>query len=176
MTLLQSNRDKIIWLADLSPRPAPLRRIADACSALLSPVLRRFADRSRKRRQRAQISLALRFGAVRKQRRPDHPDSDEVEWPAKPTSLQLLVDDNLLCGRAVGTAIALGPGNAEEARVCQQALPFPPCADLLIGQGLEHPVAMGNVRVPIKPGGHRRPIFGQRPRRRRGGVRHSHAD
>jgi uncharacterized protein YjiS (DUF1127 family) len=58
MTLLQSNRDKIIWLADLSPRPAPLRRIADACSALLSPVLRRFADRSRKRRQRAQISLS----------------------------------------------------------------------------------------------------------------------
>jgi len=58
MTLLQSNRDKIIWLADLSTRPAPLRRIADACSALLSPVLRRFADRSRKRRQRAQISLS----------------------------------------------------------------------------------------------------------------------
>jgi hypothetical protein len=30
--------------------------------------------------------------------------------------------------------------------------------------------------VPIKPGGYRRPIFGERPRRRRGGVRHSHAD
>ena len=59
MTLLQSDRNNVIGLADFSPPPAPLRRIADACNVLLSPVLRRLADRSRKRRQRAQLGLSL---------------------------------------------------------------------------------------------------------------------
>jgi uncharacterized protein YjiS (DUF1127 family) len=61
MTLLQSDRNNVIRLADFSPPPAPLRRIADACNVLLSPVLRRLADRSRKRRERTQITLAERL-------------------------------------------------------------------------------------------------------------------
>jgi uncharacterized protein YjiS (DUF1127 family) len=61
MTLLQSDRNNVIMLANFSPPPAPLRRIADAYNVLLSPVLRRLADRSRKRRERTQITLAERL-------------------------------------------------------------------------------------------------------------------
>ena len=73
------------------------------------------------REHRAEVALLLLLGAVRDERRPEHPDADDVEDPRHAGAADLLVDDDLLERAEAGAAVLGGPGDGGQAALGELA-------------------------------------------------------
>ena len=81
---------------------------------------------------RPEVALLLLLGAVRDQRRAEHPDADDVEDAGHPGAADLLVDDHLLERAEAGAAVLRRPGDGGEAALGQAPLPCAPGRDVLV--------------------------------------------
>src|SRR4029450_5537541 len=74
--------------------------------------------------ERREVPLLLRFGAVRDQRRPDHPDADGERARVDVEARLLLSEDARLGRCAPAPPVLLRPGDPGPALVEQGALPL----------------------------------------------------
>jgi len=78
---------------------------------------------------RAEVALLLLLGAVGDDRRAEHADADDVEDAGQLRAGELLGEDDLLERAEALTAVLLRPGNADEPRLGELALPLAPGVD-----------------------------------------------
>ena len=69
-------------------------------------------------------------------RRPGHADADPVDQGRRTRARQLLADDRLLHRRATLPAVLDGPGDADESRLVERALPPLALGHLLVAVGV----------------------------------------
>ena len=104
------------------------------------------------REHRAEVALLLVLGAVRDQRRPEHPHADDVEDPGHAGAPDLLVDHDLLERPEAGAAVLGGPRHRGQAALGELALPRAPGGDrgLVVARGSRapRPCARRATRAP----------------------------